>query len=81
MGEVDTFRAAAITVQRAILERFPPGKERTAWLRWLPAQGPCAGVGRSRNRHFPVARRLVKGCLIAETGLRPKPEPRLCAEA
>jgi hypothetical protein len=28
-------RAALITLRRAILERFPPGRERRAWL-------PCA---------------------------------------
>jgi hypothetical protein len=31
-------RAALITLRRAILERFPPGRERTAWLRWLRAR-------------------------------------------
>jgi hypothetical protein len=27
--------AALVTLRRAILERFPPGPERRAWLRWL----------------------------------------------
>jgi len=31
-------RAALVTVRRAIRERFPPGLERTACLRWLLAQ-------------------------------------------
>jgi hypothetical protein len=35
MGELDTFRAAAITVRRAILENFPPGPERERRLEWL----------------------------------------------
>jgi hypothetical protein len=28
-------RAAFITLRRAICERFPPGAERRAWLRWV----------------------------------------------
>jgi hypothetical protein len=34
MDEKAITRAALITVRRAILERFPPGPERTRWLRW-----------------------------------------------
>jgi len=37
MGERPTRRAARVTVRRAILERFAPGPERRAWLRWLDA--------------------------------------------
>jgi len=28
-------RAALITLRRAICERFPPGRERDAWLAWV----------------------------------------------
>jgi hypothetical protein len=35
MNERALIRAARITLRQAILERFPPGDERTAWLRWL----------------------------------------------
>jgi hypothetical protein len=27
-----------MTLRRVILERFPPGAERKAWLRWLRAR-------------------------------------------
>ena len=35
MDEKAIRRAALITLRRAICERFPPGRERRAWLRWL----------------------------------------------
>jgi hypothetical protein len=34
MDEKAIRRAALVTLKRAILERFPPGPERRAWLRW-----------------------------------------------
>jgi hypothetical protein len=37
MDEKAIRQAALITLRRAILERFPPGRERIAWLRWLRA--------------------------------------------
>ena len=37
-------RAALVTLRRAILERFLPGAERTAWLRWLGAPTGFAGL-------------------------------------
>jgi hypothetical protein len=42
MEEKAIRRAALITLRRAICERFPPGLERRAWLRWLGA--PAGGV-------------------------------------
>jgi hypothetical protein len=44
MDERALIRAAQITLRRAILERFPAGRQRTAWLRWLrarQAERPC----------------------------------------
>jgi len=40
VGEKATWRAAFITVRRAICERFPAGRERRAWLRWLDRKTP-----------------------------------------
>src|SRR6266513_2779043 len=34
MNEKALERAALVTLRRAILERLPPGPERTMWLRW-----------------------------------------------
>jgi len=34
MDEKAVRRAALITLRRAIWERFPPGRERDAWLTW-----------------------------------------------
>jgi hypothetical protein len=34
MDERANRRAAIVTLRRAIRERFPPGVERTRWLRW-----------------------------------------------
>jgi hypothetical protein len=34
MDERAIRRAALLTLRRAIVERFPPGPERTWWLRW-----------------------------------------------
>lgn len=42
-------RAALITMHRAIREHFPPGVERTRWLRWVrdaPVQSPAECKGR-----------------------------------
>src|SRR5215813_9336038 len=49
MDENAIRRAALITLPRAILERFPPGRERRSWLWWLRAQrgGPAGDVGPS----------------------------------
>jgi len=45
-------RAALMTLRRAMLERFPPGRERTAWLRWLRAQRrPPSGEARGRPKN------------------------------
>ena len=38
MDERAIRRAALVTVRRAILERFPPGRERRAWLRWIQSR-------------------------------------------
>jgi hypothetical protein len=38
MDEQVLIRAAYITLFRVSLERFPPGAERRAWLRWLRAR-------------------------------------------
>jgi hypothetical protein len=35
MNQRALIRAAQITLRRAILQNFPPGAERSAWLRWL----------------------------------------------
>ena len=35
MEKLALIRAAEITVRRAICERYPPGREREAWLGWL----------------------------------------------
>jgi hypothetical protein len=35
-------RAALITLRRAICERFPPGPERRAWLRWVASSAIAA---------------------------------------
>jgi hypothetical protein len=37
MDEKAIKRVALVTLRRAICERFPPGPERRAWLRWLGA--------------------------------------------
>jgi len=38
--------AAIITLRRFILFRYPPGRERRAWLKWLKhASIECAGRG------------------------------------
>lgn len=36
-------RAALVTLRRAILKRFPPGRERECWLMW--ADGIQHGAG------------------------------------
>jgi len=69
MGERRILRGAQITLRRAICERFPPWRERSAWLRW------AAGLSKSRavsSRHivksskgrashaFPVAEGAVQ---------------------
>jgi hypothetical protein len=38
MNERALIRAAEITLRRVILERFRPGAERGAWLRWMRAR-------------------------------------------
>src|SRR5262252_7452113 len=48
MDEKAIRRAALITVRRAICERFPPGRERQAWLRWLTTKTPPVGGRRNR---------------------------------
>ena len=40
-------RAALITLRRAICERFPPGRERRAWLTWAATVRPPRGLGRA----------------------------------
>ena len=44
MDEKAIRRAALVTLQRAILERFPPGPERRAWLRWLATETEIASM-------------------------------------
>jgi hypothetical protein len=45
-NEVALIRAAQITLQRAIPERFPAGPERQKWLRWLLGKTPPAEATR-----------------------------------
>jgi hypothetical protein len=49
MDEKAVRRAALVTLRRAIWEHFPPGVERTGWLRWLTriaAKDAAARLGR-----------------------------------
>jgi len=48
MDEKAIRRAALVTVRRAILERFPPGRERDAWLRWVERLAEKGGATRRK---------------------------------
>jgi hypothetical protein len=43
-------RAALITLRRAICERFPPGRERRAWLAWAQRLQTTQPVHKRRRR-------------------------------
>jgi hypothetical protein len=42
-------RAALVTLRRAICERFPPGPERRAWLRWAQSRADVSPRPRAIN--------------------------------
>jgi hypothetical protein len=49
MDERALIRAAEITLRRVILQNFPPGPERRAWLRWIQSRADESRLLRSAN--------------------------------
>jgi hypothetical protein len=49
VAAMDIIDGAALTIRRAIEERFPLGTERDAWLRWLDRLSRASGALASQS--------------------------------